>query len=95
LIQTEQYFSSIILLHQSFYKIDAAQLDKDSTTPVYAQLIGDTGLLVEGDVQEITALHFSDEVLYGVGKVSKNIFIINTADGSVSKAAHFEYRRRF
>jgi photosystem II stability/assembly factor-like uncharacterized protein len=70
------------------YKIDAAQLDKDSTTPVYAQLIGDTGLLVEGDVQEITALHFSDEVLYGVGKVSKNIFIINTADGSVSKAAH-------
>jgi hypothetical protein len=71
------------------YKIDPLQIDKNPATPVVATYLGDTGLSA-GDtdlVNEISAIDFINGSLYGLGRVSKKLYRINSSNGAVTEAA--------
>jgi|GEM_PF-6673697 len=67
------------------YRVNPDQFDKDSTTPVRAEYVGDTKLPAGALPEEIASLSFIDGTLYGIGKETKILYSINTGDGSVTK----------
>ncbi len=73
------------------YMIAGSELDKNPATPVNATLIGNTGLPA-GDLgggiesgEEIASLHFGADGLYGIGKETQKVYMINLTDASLTE----------
>ena len=76
----------------TLYSIGADSLDLDPSTNVEPTNVGGTGL--SGN-DEITAMKFISNVLYGISKKSKKVYTINSSTGEATFSANLDINGSF